>query len=54
MRIRLVRRQDGKLQPMAEVKSGKGKKVTTGKPVAREDLRAEVARLIDEVHGPKL
>lgn len=53
MRVRLVRKEDGKFVPMVEVGVRKGAKVTSGKAVTREGLRAEVARLVDEVRSQK-
>lgn len=46
MRIRIIPRPGKGYQVMAEQRSGKGKKVTTGETVPREGLKAEVARLI--------
>lgn len=51
MRVRLVQRDKGEYVVMAEMGSGKGKKVTTGKKVRRDGLKAEVARLVKEVRG---
>ena len=49
MRIRLVRRGDNEFTVMAEQASRKGKKVTAGRKVKKEELREETARLLAEV-----
>jgi len=51
MRIRLVARDEGKFQLLAEQASRKGKRVTAGKTVSREGLRQEADRLVREVRG---
>jgi hypothetical protein len=51
MRIRLIARDEGKFQVMAEQASRKGKRVTSGNTVSREGLKAEVERLIHAVRG---